>query len=327
MPPLPPLKSPQKTATKANNISLRQIEAFKTMVETESVTAAARSMHVSQPSVSRLLRDLEYNVGFSLFERQRGRLLVTPEAMLLYEEVQKYFQNLQKVAHSAADIRALARGQLRLGSYIALSVTITPKIIKQFTELHPDIFISSTTAQSRQIVDLISSRFADLGIIDPVAITNMIRIERRLQFRCVCAIPAGHPLADKQNITTAQLAAHKVIGLEKDFLARQPNGAKLYETLAPHLRIQMHQSISACALVAEGVGVAIIDPFTAMFCAPLGIEIRRLAVQIPFEICVASSSEAPLSMAAKEFLALFDQEIKQACADTDYLEQCGRKSG
>ncbi len=302
-------------ASRPDTISPRQIEAFKAIMETASVTAAAESMHVSQPSVSRLLRSLEESIDFELFERRKGRLVPKPEALLFYDEIQKYFRNVQRLAHTAADIRALARGQLRLGAFIALAITITPAAIKRFNRAHPQIHISCTTAQSRQIVDLIASRFADLGIVDPIAVTSAVRVERRWQFRCVCIMPAGHPLAASDVISTAQLMRENMIGLEQEFLSRYAPGAELYNALSARLRIQVHQSIAACALVAEGVGIAIVDPFTAKHCVPCGIVIRPLQVDIPFEMCIVSSPETPLSVAAQEFLVMFDEELNKACRD------------
>lgn len=300
-------------------LSPRQVEAFKAVIEKGSVTAAAMAMHVSQPSVSRLLRSLEDNVGFPLFAREKGRLLATPEAMLFYEEIQRYFRNFQRLAHTAADIRALARGNLRIGSFIALSLAVTPMVIKGFRQVNPEMNISCTTAQSRQIVDLVASRFADLGIVDPVAVNSEVHVERRWQFRCVCALPLGHPLAANKVITAEHLARETVIGLEREFLGRHPSGAALYRRLAPRLRLQVQQSIAACALVAEGVGVAIVDPFTAMYCRPTGIEVRALSISIPFEISMISSPAAPLSMAARQFLEMFEAELEQAGAHADYI--------
>lgn len=294
---------------KPDAISTRQIEAFKAIMESASVTAAAASMHVSQPGVSRLLRSLEESIGFKLFERRKGRLVPTPEADLFYDEIQKYFRNVQRLAHTAADIRALARGQLRLGAFIALAITITPAAIKRFNSEHPHIHISCTTAQSRQIADLISSRFADLGIVDPIAVTSSVRVERRWQFRCVCIMPEGHPLASCDIISTEQLMNENMIGLEQGFLSRYAPGAELYNALSAKLRIQVHQSIAACALVAEGVGIAIVDPFTAKHCVPNGIVVRPLQVPIPFEMCIISSPETPLSMAAQQFLSMFEEEL------------------
>ncbi|WP_323007396.1 LysR family transcriptional regulator [Pseudorhodobacter sp.] len=304
---------------KPDTISTRQIEAFKAIMETASVTAAAASMHVSQPSVSRLLRSLEESIEFDLFERRKGRLVPTPEATLFYDEIQKYFRNVQRLAHTAADIRALARGQLRLGAFIALAITITPAAIKRFNSAHPQIHISCTTAQSRQIADLISSRFADLGIVDPIAVTSAVRVERRWQFRCVCIMPEGHRLASSEMITTEQLLNENMIGLEQGFLSRYAPGAELYNALSARLRIQVHQSIAACALVAQGVGIAIVDPFTAKHCVPNGIVVRPLQVPIPFEMCIISSPETPLSVAAQQFLGMFEEELNKVCQDVEYM--------
>lgn len=308
--------------TRAETISPRQIEAFKAVVEAASVTAAATAMHISQPSVSRLLRSLEETIGFALFERRKGRLLATPEAMLFYDEIQKYFHTMQRLAHTAADIRTLARGQLRLGSFIALAIAITPTVIRRFNQAHPQMHVSCITTQSRQIVDLITSRFADLGIVDPVAVTSAVRVERQWQFRCVCALPSGHSLANQEVISAADLRGENVIGLRREFLSHHPSGAALYNELEPNLRITVHQSVAACAMVSEGTGVAIVDPFTARHYAPHGIVVRPLEATIPFDIRIISSPEAPLSAAARNFLGLFDEEIEAVLQSDPTMMAC-----
>lgn len=301
-----------KSKTTLPAISLRQVEAFKGVIDTGSVTAAANLLHVSQPSLSRLLKTLEGSLGFSLFERRNGRLVATPEALLLYEEVQKYFRSLQTLAQTAVDIRNLSRGHLRLAAFAALSIAVTPRAIKRFCHLNPAMRVSTTSGQSRQVVDLVAARFADLGIADPMAVSDSVRIEKRWQFPCVCVVPDGHPLAGCERIGIGDLAGETIIGLGREFLARYPQGAELYDSLAPNMHIQVQQSIAACALVTENAGVAIVDPFTARQCQPMGLTIKPLAVDIPFEICVVASQETPLSIAARQFLALFEEELSLA---------------
>lgn len=303
-----------KTRTTLPTISLRQVEAFKAVIDTGSVTGAANLLHVSQPSLSRLLKTLEGSLGFSLFERRKGRLVATPEALLLYEEVQKYFRSLQTLAQTAVDIRSLSRGHLRLASFAALSIAVTPRVIKRFCHLNPAMRVSTTTGQSRQVVDLVAARFADLGIADPMAVSDSVRVEKRWQFPCVCVVPEGHPLAARERIGIEDLTGETLIGLSREFLSRYRQGAALYDSLAPYMHIQVQQSIAACALVAENAGVAIVDPFTARQWQPMGLAIRPLAVDIPFEICVVASREIPLSIAARQFLALFEEELSRTPA-------------
>ncbi len=306
----------------SETISPRQIEAFKAVVEAASVTRAATVMNISQPSVSRLISSLEQTIGFALFERQKGRLLPTPEAMLFYDEIQKYFYTMQRLAHTAADIRTLAVGQLRLGAFVALSIAITPAVIRRFNQTHPQMHVSSVSTQSRQIVDLITSRFADLGIVDPVSTTSAVRVERKWNFRCVCALPRGHRLAKRDVISTAQLMEENVIGLQREFLSRHAEGAALYDKLEPDLRIRVHQSIAACAIVSEGCGIAIVDPFTARHYSSGGIVVRPLEATIPFGISIISSPEAPLSVAARTFLTFFDEEIEIAMRSDPTIVPC-----
>lgn len=309
--------------SRGDAISPRQIEAFKAVVEAASVTAAAAAMNISQPSVSRLLSSLEETIGFALFERHKGRLLATPEAMLFYDEIQKYFYTMQRLAHTAADIRTLAVGQLRLGTFIALAIAITPAVIRRFNQAHPQMHVSSISTQSRQIADLISSRFVDLGIVDPVSVTSAVRVERQWQFRCVCALPEGHALADRAVISTADLMSENVVGLQREFLSRHPSGATLYDELEPNLRIRVHQSIAACAIVSEGCGVAIVDPFTARHYASRGVVVRPLEATVPFGISIIASPETPLSVAARTFLAFFDEEIETAMQSDPTIVPCG----
>lgn len=306
----------------SQTITLRQIEAFKAVIEATSVTAAAEAMRISQPGVSRLLRNLEETVGFALFERRKGRLIPTVEARLFYDEVQAYFRNLQRLNHAASNIKALAHGQLRIGSFVALSIAVTPAVIRKFHAAHPKMRVTCTTGQSRQIVDLVASRFTDLGIIDPIAHDGTLRLERRWAYRCVCALPAGHPLAAATTISTEALSRENVIGLDHGFLSRFPPGAALYDAIAKRMRVQVHQSITACALVAEGVGVAIVDPFTALHFERQGLVIRPIEAELPFEGCVVSPPEGPLSNAARKFLTLLDQEMEDTIKSRDYVRPC-----
>ena len=300
-----------KPKTAPPTITLRQVEAFKAIVDSGSVTAAANLLHVSQPSLSRLLKTLEGSLGFSLFERRNGRLVATPEALLLYEEVQKYFRSLQTLAQTAVDIRNLSRGHLRLASFAAFSIAVTPRTIKRFCQINPDMRVSTTTGQSRQVVDLVAARFADLGIADPMAVSDAVRIEKRWQFPCVCVIPDGHRLTERARIGREDLAEETIIGLGREFLSRYPQGAALYDSLAAQMHIQVQQSIAACALVAENAGIAIVDPFTARTWQPMGLAVKPLTVDIPFEICVVTSREMPLSIAAQQFLGLFEEELSR----------------
>jgi len=85
----------------SSDLKIRQVEAFRALMQRHTVTRAAQTLHVSQPAVSRLLADFEASVGFTLFERQQGRLVPTAEAHVLHEEVERAFVGMDRIAQAA----------------------------------------------------------------------------------------------------------------------------------------------------------------------------------------------------------------------------------
>ena len=113
-------------------ITFRQIDAFKTVVQSGTVTETARMLGISQPAVSRLIADLESQVGFKLFARSGRNLKATPEALLLVEEVRRALSGLEQIKHTATAIKNFKDAQLRLISTPAFSTLIAPQLIQKF---------------------------------------------------------------------------------------------------------------------------------------------------------------------------------------------------
>ena len=90
-------------------MNIRQVEAFRTVMMRGSMTVAAQEMRTSQPSISRLIAELEASIGLTLFERRAGRIRPTPEGLSFYREVERSFLGLENLAHAARDIRAPGR--------------------------------------------------------------------------------------------------------------------------------------------------------------------------------------------------------------------------
>lgn len=101
--------------------SLRQLEGLVAVIETGTVSAAANVLRISQPAVSKLIRDLEADTQLALFERESGRLLPTRRGMRLYEEVSRVFGGVNQLARAVEGIKREERGQLVIGVISGLS--------------------------------------------------------------------------------------------------------------------------------------------------------------------------------------------------------------
>ena len=117
------------------HINHRQIEAFRAVFQTGSMTAAGALIGVTQPAISRLIRDLEGEIGWSLFDRSAGKLIPTPDAVALFREVQRSYHGLDRVADAAAQLGRRREGELRIAASVAPSFHGLPPVLTRLSQL------------------------------------------------------------------------------------------------------------------------------------------------------------------------------------------------
>ena len=145
-------------------INHRQIEAFRAVFQTGSMTAAGALIGVTQPAISRLIRDLEGEIGWSLFDRSAGKLIPTPDAVALFREVQRSYHGLDRVADAAAQLGRRREGELRIAASVAPSFHGLPPVLTRFRKAWPGVLLSLHTASSPEVLDLVAMRHCDLGV-------------------------------------------------------------------------------------------------------------------------------------------------------------------
>lgn len=274
---------------------MRQIEAFRAVMTSGGVTSAAAMLHISQPSVSRLIADLEYSVGFALFERRGGRMFPTGEARALFEAVRRSFVGLDLLEQAARRIRAHPMGTLRLAALPALAVTLLPGVLKRFSERHPDVKVTVEVLGQRAIEDRIFLGQADLGIGVAPAPREGVRSTTLARADYVCAIPAGHPFAERQEIGMADLAGVAFVGPmhEADDLWHGIDDAIAEAGIAMKRTWESQHSLTMYAMVEAGLGVAVVEPFSAALFTRLGVAVRPLRPAIAFEFALLEPDIGP----------------------------------
>jgi len=288
----------------ASRITMRQIEALRAAILTGGASAAARLLNVSQPSVSRLLAELEREVGFALFDRSNRRLRPTPECEVIYAEAEHLFAGLAGIAARANEIRQSGLGHLRIACMPSLSSGVLPKVIAQFCRARPDVQISLSSYGSATVVEWVSRGLVDVGIaLKPLEAPN-VESQLLITADMVCAIPAAHPLAAKPVIEPSDLAEVDFIGLTDDRLSWGAIANVLHAAeITPKRRISTQRAYTAYALVAEGAGVTVVEPFTAHAFIDRGVVTRPFAPRIPLSFYLFFPSGRPPSGLAREFCA------------------------
>lgn len=292
-------------------INHRHIEVFRAVMTSGSVTKAADLLHTSQPTVSRELARLETLLGICLFDRLRGRLQATTPALALFEEVQRSYVGIERIVSTAASLRQFSSGQLALVCLPALSHALLPAVCARFLAAHPGVSVAITPQESPFLEDALSAQRYDLGLTERNATPPGTKGQTLFSADEVCVLPDGHPLLAKTELTPADFAGQPFVSLSPSDPYRQ----LLDETFASHqverrLVAETHSAVAVCAMVREGVGLAIVNPLTALDYAGRGLAIRRFSVPIAFCISIVQPLHRPGNPLVERFVAALEAEAK-----------------
>ncbi|AZO79126.1 MULTISPECIES: LysR substrate-binding domain-containing protein [unclassified Bosea (in: a-proteobacteria)] len=281
----------------------RQIEAFRTVIVTGGVTAAAHALHISQPAVTRLIHDLQYALGLKLFAKRGTRLVPTNEALSLYREVERQFVGLDRIERAAKSLRDGESGRLRIAALPTFNVGFLPRILGRFMLDRPGLEAAVYGSISSQVVDWVASGFCDVGFAQgPLDFPN-IEVDMLAPVSGVAVLPEGHRLTEKSVLEPADFIGEPFVSLEQTTPMRYRIDAVFSSAgIARQARVETPLSMIACGLVAAGAGVAIVDPFTAFEFHGRGIVVRPFRPAVLYEIGVVWASGRFRSALALDFV-------------------------
>ncbi|WP_148255531.1 LysR substrate-binding domain-containing protein [Aidingimonas lacisalsi] len=291
-------------------INLKQIEAFRAVMTYRTVTHAAKSMHISQPAASRLISDLEYNVGFSLFQRDKGRLVPTPEAMAFFDDVEKVFTGLEKVAESAREIKEFRTGKLFVAGMPAITTFLLPEAVKEFSEINEGVTITLQAHSSQRVLDWMATQQCDIGFIGLNIEDPSVDVVHLKSSRMKVVMPADHWMASKDYIDIEDFEGENFVSFGQNQDSR-PFIDQVFHDKGVKRKIRLDTQLSsvACEMVMYGGGVSIVDPLTAKTYSSRGLIAKPLSEVIEFHYSAVLPSYRPPSRLAKNFLELVDSML------------------
>src|SRR6202161_3592604 len=181
-------------------IDPRLLEAFRSVLESVSITQAAASLGLTQPAVSAQIARLESDVGFALFVRSGNRVRPTAEAVAFRAEVEQTLTKISDLSRVAAQIRGGEVGSLTIASHPMAGVTLLPPAVAAFAKERPNIKVELFVRNSDVVRGMFPSRSYDIGIaelpVDPSGLTIV-----RYRMDCVAILPKNDALAEHDVIT------------------------------------------------------------------------------------------------------------------------------
>ncbi|HEV3431486.1 MAG TPA: LysR substrate-binding domain-containing protein [Paraburkholderia sp.] len=288
-------------------LSIRQVEAFRALMQMRTVTRAAHTLGVSQPAVSRLLADFESRVGFALFERRQGRLWPTAQAHALHAEVERAFSGFDRVVQAAAQIREQRRGAICVAATPELAADFLPRVAAAFAHEHDGVDVTLLTLEPALALERVAAQRCDLAIVNEAAPPPGTRLERLGQWPMRAIVPRGHRLARKRVLGVADCEGEAFVSFASGTPARGRIDRLFAEyavTRATGVEADLAQAV--VTLVEAGMGIALVDPVTA---AALGTRVAVKRFEPPLEVPVNVARSAP-----QEAAPLADAFVQHAAA-------------
>lgn len=298
-------------------INLRQVEAFRATMLTGSVTEAAALMAVTQPAVSRLLRDFQALLNMRLFEKRGTGLVPTAAATALYTEVERSFVGLDRIAAAAEEIRGRRTGTLRIAALPALANGWLPQFVGRFLQERQNINLSMFGVISPLVVDWVLNAQCDVGFAEiPIAHAGLQSVRMPALPR-VAILPQGHRLAAKTTLVPTDFRDENFVSLTTGTASRHLiDQAFQADDVRRVLRVETSLSEILCGIVASGLGVAICDPFTAREYQGRGVVSRPFLPRIEFEFAALFPPQRSPSPVALDLVEAVRRSIAEMAVET-----------
>ncbi len=295
-------------------MNAKQLGAFRAVMMSGSMSDASRMLYVSQPAVSRLIKDLEESLGFALFDRRNSRLYPTQGAHAFYREVERHYIGMDNLAQAADQIRMMRRGRLRIAAMPALASSIMPAILSRFLHSREDVSANFAPHLSVELANRVGAQKFDLGLAMLPVENKEISYGPCYQVNCQCIAPEGHRFEQKEVVAAGDLHREPFIpiGLENTILRFKIDDALRKSRAKPDERIETMLLPTAAQLVEQGLGVSIVDPFTAHAFADKNIVIRPFEPAVPFYFGFIVPVNQPISGLTQEFIDCFEAYVAES---------------
>ena len=296
-------------------MNLRQLEAFRATMRCGSITEAAEVMHISQPSVSRLIADLERSAGFPLFLRTGRGLTPTVEAGTFYQGVEGMFVGVQRLQELAESIKTTSGGIISIGTIQSIATIELPITIAKLYNRYDDIQFMVHSRNTPAILDAVQLHQFDLGIVGRQPNHEGVETLFQTSAPYVCLMPEDHPLIGQAGpVDLEELAESETFvtfgGVFPDEMMSMDS------TLSQKLRSRSRLSatnIPVAASLVRTTGVfAIADPFSAEQAVRLGgVAFRPIVQDLKYHISLIAPNRQHVTRQALEFSELFADQLTE----------------
>ena len=238
---------------------LRHIRAFLVLARARSFTRAAAELHMSQPTLTVQIQQLESAVGIKLFDRSKRHVALTQAGRELMVPLERILLDVEAIATSTDELLEHKRGVVSVAALPSMSAAILPRAIRKLHESYPGISVRIQDGPAAKVAELVKGGMVDFGI------SSLTTGDRDLESQALCwdklcaIVPTSHPLARKRTTSVSELSKIPLVVMLKDSSSRQVLDQGFdREGLVPVVAYEVTYASSVSGLTRSGLGVGIL---------------------------------------------------------------------
>lgn len=293
-------------------MDLGQLEYFLAVAEHGGFSKAARTLGITQPSLSEQIRKLETTLRRPLFDRLPRGVVLTEAGRVLAGHARQLLADADAARREVTDAGGRVCGVLRVGAIPTIAPFLLPQVIRTFSAKFPEVRTSIVEEVTSRLLPAVEDGAVDLAILSDATPPSTVSIETLGRERLLAALPATHALAKSESLRGSQFDGHCVLVLkEMHCLAQQVAGLCKLRTTGETVTLQGEQLFTIAAMIEAGLGLSVVPAMMARSVRRPRIVYRPLvgdAIDRP--INVATSLLRHRSNAARAFLDV----LRPACA-------------
>jgi len=286
-------------------MELRHLRYFVAAAEEENVSRAAFKLHVSQPGVSRHIRDLEQEIGFPLFERSAKALKLTAAGKTFLAEAQAVLQHADDAVKKARAINGGTQGEIHVGYAPSLTVQILPPALRAFQQQFPKVRVGLHDLSTGEMLAQLRNGKLQLAMMVRVdgKMTRGLDFAELARYPMRLAVAPKHPLARAKSVSLQQVAREPLVAYQRtEYPEYYTMTERLFATVGCKPRIaEEHDGVSGIIMAVESGGGAALVPSCLECLVGARLKLIPFSSEVPEVSVVIAWKKPTLAGPAKHF--------------------------
>lgn len=309
--------------------SIKQLRAFVSVAELASFRIAAERLYLTPSAVSVLVKELERELGFTLFERTTRRVALSLAGRDFLNSAVKVLKEAQAAALTASDLKNRTTGVVLVAAPLVVASSLLPNAVAAFYREHKNVVVRPVDCPVEGLVDAVSDAKVDLAVGPDRPVGKEVRRTNLFESPWVLWCSPEHPLAAQQQLTWADLSRHAVIAAGRDYETRIAEAFRKSPAAQRFAPSYVVDNVStALGLAAANLGVTLSPAYVGVMAKSFGLIARRFSKsELTRHLSIYSSTARALNPAAASFLAFIGPLLisQQHAINADLTGRAQRK--